>query len=813
MSAATAFRAPGYRNWYKILEKMPTGVGATLFLIVVPFLASAQTTTVNGTIRDNDRAPIPYAHIRLENPTLVAAADENGEFSIPDIPNGNRVFTVTAIGYESANTTVILTGGKQTISFTLKEDTRQLKTVVVEGASVAAEKKLEGYSVEVVDTRKLQNREVNLNQLASQLPGIRVRESGGLGSDYNYSLNGMSGKSVRFFIDGIPMDRYGSAYGIHNFPVTLVDRIEIYKGVVPPQLGSDALGGVVNLVTRNTFHNYLDVSYSLGSFNTHRAALSTRRIHERSGLYIDFQGYFNYSDNNYYVWGRGVETADPNTGRTIPIKTRRFHDAYRSASGKFDVGVADKKWADLFKASFQYADNDKEVQHGPWMSAVYGEVREETSSMSPSIHYKKKNILASGLDLTLYSSIARLNVHTTDTSSRRYNWLGEVVDEQPNNSELGSGTRGKSLLTLTSTNNFHQVTISRQLAPGHQLIAGYTYDGTVRTGDDPLISNRAAAFREPQNLHKQIASFAYEGKWMNERLSTTAWIKYYDFKATTIDVRYITDSLGYRPIGFPVKGESKKPGFGAAVTYLVGTHATLKYSMEKSVRLPGADEVLGTGLFVGPSPGLVPEESMNINVGLLLNRMPLGGVHRLSLEPSAFYRNTTNLIRYRAPETTPVGKHVNESKVRGMGASLEARYENPLVRIFTNATWTSLRNWTEHELTYKDQLPNRPYLMANAGLAVDRQNVFLENTTLSFFWDVQYVHRFYLRWPSYGNPDGKDNIPTQLVNNTGVTYSLHEGKYNISIACNNVFDEQVYDNFLLQKPGRSFTIKLRLYVH
>lgn len=85
----------------------------------------------------------------------------------------------------------------------------------------------------------------NLNELVNRTSGVKVRQEGGVGSDYDLSINGMSGNSVRYFIDGVPLETKGSEVSLANLPVNIIDHIEMYKGVVPAYLGSDALGGTI----------------------------------------------------------------------------------------------------------------------------------------------------------------------------------------------------------------------------------------------------------------------------------------------------------------------------------------------------------------------------------------------------------------------------------------------------------------------------------------------------------------------------------------------------------------------------------------
>ena len=79
---------------------------------------------------------------------------------------------------------------------------------------------------------------------------MKVRESGGVGSDMQLTLDGFSGKHVKIFIDGVPQEGVGSSFGLNNIPVNFAERIEIYKGVVPVGFGTDAIGGVINIITK-----------------------------------------------------------------------------------------------------------------------------------------------------------------------------------------------------------------------------------------------------------------------------------------------------------------------------------------------------------------------------------------------------------------------------------------------------------------------------------------------------------------------------------------------------------------------------------
>ena len=163
------------------------------------------------------------------------------------------------------------------------------------------------------------------------------------------------------------------------------------------------------------------------------------------------------------------------------------------------------------------------------------------------------------------------------------------------------------------------------------------------------------------------------------------------------------------------------------------------------------------------------------------------------------------------------GAFANIGRVRGFGGSLDLTYEYRFLQVKANATYQDLRDWQEFDgvnrnQTYRDRLRNTPYLMANGSVYLRQPDLWQEDDELGFFWDVQYVHEFFLNWPSLGIRSSKALIPTQLVNSVGVNYARQSGTYSLSLECQNVFNEQVYDNYLLQRPGWAYSAKVRVFL-
>ena len=103
-------------------------------------------------------------------------------------------------------------------------------------------------------------------------------------------------------------------------------------------------------------------------------------------------------------------------------------------------------------------------------------------------------------------------------------------------------------------------------------------------------------------------------------------------------------------------------------------------------------------------------------------------------------------------------------------------------------------------------------MFSNASLAYNFYGLLDKTSHLRLSYDFQYVHWYYLNWEEWGVKSSKAVIPTQCVSNVGLSYSWHSDRYTFSAECSNIFNKVTYDNYMLQKPGRAFYAKFRLYL-
>ena len=330
--------------------------------------ASAQEMTgISGKIISaEDRSAIDFADIYLKETTYGCITDENGTFRM-EAPQGTYTLAVAAIGYGTYETTITLSGRDTTLrTIALKPARNQLDEVVVMSERKSHVRQSAFNAVDL-SVKEMHNSSKSLGEALSQLPGLKLRESGGVGSDAQLTLDGFSGKHVKVFIDGVPQEGAGTALDINNLPVNFAERIEVYKGVVPVGFGSDALGGVINIVTKKRRHGWsLDASYSYGSFNTHKS-------------YVNFS--HTWIDN--YITEFGDDGISENTDRSKIYHVRRFNDRFHNEAviGKF--GVTGKSWADRLMLGFNYSHFYKEIQTGVYQYIVFGQKHRKPQGALP----------------------------------------------------------------------------------------------------------------------------------------------------------------------------------------------------------------------------------------------------------------------------------------------------------------------------------------------------------------------------------------------------------------------------------------------
>ena len=686
------------------------------------------------------------------------------------------------------------------------DDTLSLRQSVVTAKSREQKLREGAYAVSAVSIRAQASTLQSLTQAIDRTAGIRIREDGGVGSDFDLSINGMSGNSIRYFLDGMPLDAKGTGMTLANLPVNIIDRVEIYKGVIPASFGSDALGGAINIITKEQHRNYLDFSYGLGSFHTHKADFNARYTGRKTGIIVKPVISASYSKNDYLM--RDVKVRNEDHTAFVIEDLPRFHDDYLSLFGQMEVGVADRSWTDGFFVSASVSKIDKDIQTGATQSNVIGRAERHTQSLNVAARYEKADFLAEGLQARFSLSHTWDHSQTIDTTYRRYYWDGSYI----NGSYSEIRHRGKTLRHYRRPMTMVHGNFDYRLAEGHNIALNYQLNRTGNsqwdTWDEDFVPTHDVLFTH-------VAALSYDQSLLGGRLNNAFFVKDY-INHLEVGQNELSSITGAATVA--ASSTKNYLGGGLGFRFLFSEPLAVKGSYEHSVRLPVSREVLGNGSTIYANVALEPEVSENFNLGLF-GTWDLGGGHVLSYEANGFVRLVDNYIRASMMETEGMMQYVNEAAVHIKGVDGEIRYDwAGKLHLSANASYDDNRDMREftksgdRSITYRNRTPNRPWAYCNAEASYTFRNVGLRDSRLRLSCDYQWVHWFYLTWAAYGSASTKSKVPTQHITNASLLYSWLSGRYNVSLECTNLLDALAFDNYLLQKPGRAFFLKFRLFL-
>jgi len=782
------------------------------------------SSLVSGTVKDNSGKPLPFASVFIEGLKLGVLTDDNGQFTIEKIPLGKYNVIVSFIGYttQSKAIEIIENSSNIKLSYILKENIENLDEVNVNGKSKETQIETKGFAVSAIKTEEASLRNIQTNELLNTTVGVKIRQNGGLGSEVTYSLNGLSGNSVRIFIDGIPISTYGNSFNLNSIPPSMIKNIEVYKGVVPGHLADDALGGAINIVLHNDAKTNFNASVSYGSFNTLQASVNGLYRFEKTGLTVKASLFHNYSDNDYKVSGRSVVVTGLG-GVQTPITARRFNDAYRSTGGKAEIGYTDVKWADQFFVGITGSDDYKEVQHGAFMTITpYKDRFLESDALLGSLTYQKKDLFTKGLDVNVNGLYGKRNRAVNDTVSWAYSWTGErAIDFRGDeyqytwrSQQEGGPTLAKIKRNVASI----RTGVSYAINNHHKISANHVYSGIDREDSDALRSVLENTFVGTRDLKKNIYSLTYEVSAFDDKLKTSLFGKHYQQKTTSVDPAIETDENGNDVIVDEiVSSNNNYNGYGFAASYEFVPNVTLLTSAEKAIRLPNETEVFGDdGDNVVANSSIDPESSNNYNLGFRFGNFNIKK-HAFTISTNVFTRNIKDRIGLPIETSLNIDDelivYVNQGSgtSKGFDAQLNYSYNNNFGLNF---------NISKFDLKIENQgieidVPNTPFFTMNGGLRYSFKNLIQKKSRLNAFYNVYFTDEFSFLTAQGSNTVGNEffEVPRQLAQDIGLSYAFPNNKFVLSFDIKNIFDEPVYDNLSVQKPGRAFYLKLNYAIN
>ncbi len=784
------------------------------FFCCFTFICVYSQSYIAGEVTDEKGVPVTGATVVLTNTTIGCVTDNDGSFKIDLPPVGSQKIEVSFMGYKHQYFPVFIK--KDTVinlHIQLSPDNAAIGEIVVKGNSEDQKKREAPIKIEVLNTDKLQVKAVGLPQIINQISGVKIRQYGGVGSNTVVNINGLQGNKIRFFRDDIPMDYMGEAFSLSLVPVDQISSIEIYKGVLPVRLCADALGGAVNIISKQNDTNNLNVSFNYGSFNTQRATLSGYFEIPKTKIFTQLSSYYVSSDNNYKI---DVDMADEETGNLREVTVDRFHSGVNSQFGEFIAGIKNTKWADVFKLSGAVFSIDKQKQNDIWMQEVFGEVMYYEDSKIFSGRYLKR---FSKLNVDVFGAYSHLKTLFDDTPENTWNWLGEATPKEEND---GSGEADDDVMSYRKYNwdywvgrFFAQYDVNDHL----HLAVNHSYTNQERVGSDPYAKTYGVdidVLTIPAKYKRNISGLGVTADLFKGKITDEFTLKRYGVNTSSVESSSSYDgSISYlEDVGY---------GFGNSVKYTLTTNKYLRLSYERAIRIPEVEQYLGKSedLIVG-NPALKPERSNNLNVGFYTN---LNRKKSIWLDWNSFYRYVEGEVVLQSYYTVQSQyNNVDDTKILGSEFTVKGKLF-PDLDFNTAVTYQDIRRVNIQDSRYvllkNARRPNIPYFFGNAGFHY-HPDKFIGSGQWQFSVNYSYVEKYLLSSIAksmepdlFGSVDEDANlIPTQQVVDVGTTCKLHT-KYPvwINLDVNNVLNAKVFDAYKVQKPGINYQLKIKCLIN
>ena len=766
-----------------------------LLLLLFSLSISAQNTAeLIGTVTDKvTHQPLIGADVYIKELNKGVSTDARGQYRLAHLPEGNYTVWFSFLGYQTFGKKISVKGQMRS-DVSLKEQAEEISGVTVSGKSIAHQKKEQSMPVTVIDMSNLRGTVSSVQDILLKTVGITLRSSGGVGSSSRISVRGLEGKRIGFFIDELPLGEQTDYIDINDIPIDMIDRIEIYKGVVPARFGGSSLGGAINIVIREYPDKYADLSYGYESYNTHKAQGVFKRNLKQRGLVFGIGGGYTSSDNNYTFDSPFQEG----------LRITRNHDKYRKLiiGGSFK---AKKWWFDEVELEPVFVKTYKEIQ------GIEYDIREAHSqSLMTGLSNKleKDNFLTEGLNLDMFNGLVLTKMNFIDKATRRYEWDGSSY---PTPSRYGgeagynypSDSDDKKLTFINKTN------LEYILTERHSLNINSVFSMANGTPKDDL---KTLSLGKQVNFDSQMRSWisglTYDFRTLNDVFLNSLTVRHYMYTMHT----------QMAPLFVPGKYDVdvSKSDFGVnnAMRYRFLPSLMGKLSAGYEVRIPSETELLGDGIAVIPSPDLLPERNLSANLGFLFD---LTGKHptNAQIEMNFFYMYLQDMIRYTAGLIG--AQYQNFGEMRTLGVEFEAKADVlPSLYLYGNTTYQDLRDTRAYEPestvpnpTKNKRMPNIPYLMANAGLEFHRENLFGgtgQNTRL--FADVAFVEEYYYDFEM--TQLQKRRIPRSTTIDIGFEHSFLNNKVFLSGKVRNITNEKTLSEFNRPLMGINGGVKLRV---
>ena len=277
----------------------------TFFISILVFQLFGQTASIQGTILDENDQPISFATIAINNSTLGTESSDEGTFHFKGLKSGSYTLIVSYLGYKSNTLNLELADNEQfSTIIRIEPSSNKLDEIVVTGTLKEVNRLESPVPVEVYNPKFFKkNPTTNIYEALQNINGVRPQLNCQVCNTGDIHINGLEGPYTMVLIDGMPIvSSLATVYGLTGIPNSLIERVEIVKGPASSLYGSEAIGGLINVITKNANKApIVSADIMSTSWEEHNVDLGLKLQAGNAASVLTGINYFNYQnpvDNN-----------------------------------------------------------------------------------------------------------------------------------------------------------------------------------------------------------------------------------------------------------------------------------------------------------------------------------------------------------------------------------------------------------------------------------------------------------------------------------------------------------------------------------
>ena len=554
-----------------------------IFLLIFSITCNSQNNSLAGKI-SYGLENLPYVNIYIQNTKLGTSSNEDGYYQIKNIPSGTYKIVVSSLGYKTKTTEITFNKNeneKIIQNFSLVSD-NSLDEIVVSGNLRPVSKSASSVPVDVYSKSFFKkNPTPSIFESLQNVNGVRPQLNCNVCNTGDIHINGLEGPYTFVLIDGMPIvSGLSTVYGLTGIPQALIQRVEVVKGPASTLYGSEAVGGIINIITKKPSNSpmlFVDsFSSSWEEINTDIGFKYNASKKIQGLLGINYFNYQNIIDNNN----------DNFTDLTLQNRISIFN--------KLNIERRNNK---LFTVAFRYVYEDRWGGETNWNKSfrgtdlVYGE----------SIYTSR------------WETFGTYELPTTENIRLQFSANGHHQD-----SFYGTDSYKADQLIA-----FGQLIYNKKIKKKHDLLFGIAYRYTTYDDNTFATSESDGETNKPSVIH-------LPGVFLQDEISLTNQHK------ILIGARYDYNSLHGTIFSPRVNYKWNSKNNKNILRFSIGNgFRVANIFTEDHAALSGAREVVFEG-------ELSPEKSWNANVNFV-KKISINNT-LISLDASGFYTHFNNRI-------------------------------------------------------------------------------------------------------------------------------------------------------------------------